>query len=124
MKSYSAAELEKIRGVIAKLDGLYSEMTAAVKRKAEAAVTGFQLKLINSVLAEANALLKNDLPLAGFSQFDADDLPTAGDVSMVVGQYVEVFEKIRCENIQSYGSNRWIWKDGTATFTVAPRARK
>lgn len=116
--------MERARGVIAKLDGLCSEMTAAVKRKSDAPVTGFQLKLINSVLAEANILMKNNLPLLGFYQFDSDDLPTTGDVSMVVSQYVEVFEKIRCENIQSFGTGRWIWKDGMSTYTVAPRARK
>lgn len=116
--------MEKVRGVIAKLDGLHAEMSAAVKRKADAPVTGFQLRLVNGVLADANTLLKSDLPFAGFSQFDVDDIPTAGDVSMVIGQYVETFEKIRCENIQSHGSNKWVWKDGKATFTVAPRARK
>ena len=123
MKSLSSTEINKTRSVIAKLDGLHTEMTAAVKRKADAPVTSFQLKLINGVLSEANILLKSDLPLPGFTQFDADDLPTASDVSMVVGQYVEVFEKIRCENIQTYGS-RWVWKDEDKTVTVAPRARK
>jgi hypothetical protein len=116
--------MDKTRVVIAKLDGVHGEMIAAVKRNAGSPVTSFQLKLINGVLAQANALLKDDLPFDGFSQFDMDDLPTAGDVSMVIAQYVEVFEKVRCENIAAYGNSRWHWKDGAGTFTVAPRARK
>lgn len=120
MNPLTAPEGEKVRGVIAKLDGLQGELTASVKRKAEAPVTLFQLRLINSVLAEANSILGDELPLAGFSQFDIDEIPTAADVAMVVSQYVETFEKIRCENIHNYDTNRWMWGDGSNTFTVGP----
>lgn len=117
-------DMEETRSVIAKLDGLYGEITAAVRRRADAPVTKFQLKLINSVVSEANAVLGNRKPLSEFTEFEEDDIPTASDVSMVIAQYVEIFETIRCENIETMGSGRWFWKDIKSTPTVAPRARK
>jgi hypothetical protein len=124
MAKLTARQVEGIRSVIANLDGLQTEMSAAVKRKASEPVTGFQLKLINGVLAKANALLKEDKPFAGFTEFDLDDIPTAGDVSMVIAQYVESFEKLRCENIQKMYNGTWVWSDETSIVTVPPRARK
>lgn len=117
-------EMEEARKVIAKLDGLYGEMTAAVKRKADAPVTAFQLKLINGIITDANAVLGDRKPLSKFTEFEEDDLPVTGDISMVIAQYVETFEAIRCENIESIGTGRWFWKDSKSTPTVAPRARK
>lgn len=120
----TAEQIEAIRSVVASLDGLQTEISGAVKRKASEPITAFQLKLINGILAKANLLLKDDMPFAGFSQFDLDDIPTAGDVSMVIAQYVESFEKLRCENIQKTYDGTWVWIGDSSIMTVAPRARK
>ena len=110
--------------MIANLDGLQSDIVAAVKRKASKPISAFQLKLINGVLAKANALLKTNKPVSGFEAFDPDDLPTAGDVGMVVSQYVEALEKLRCSHIQKAYDGTWHWVDDATIYTVPPRARK
>ncbi|WP_439486794.1 hypothetical protein [Blastomonas fulva] len=99
-------------------------MSAAARKKSDATVSKFQLNVINGILADANAVLGERRPLADFVSFEADDLPSTGDVSMIAAQYVETLEIIRCENIENHGSQRWYWRDQDNTPTVAPRARK
>ena len=120
----SSKDMKSVRAVIAKLDGLYGEMSAAARKKSDAPVSKFQLGAINGILADANAVLGERKPLANFVSFDADDLPVTGDVSMVAAQYVETLEVIRCENIDSFGGQRWYWRDEDQTPALAPRARK
>ena len=82
------------------------------------------MKLINGVLAKANAILDAHKPVDDFEQFDADDIPTAADVSMIVSQYVEALEKVRCGHIQKVYNGTWVWVDEPMIQTVPPRARK
>ena len=124
MKYLDKDKIEEARKVIAKMDGLYAEISAAVKRKSDAPVTKFQLKLINAIIADANAVLGERKPLAGFVHFDEDDLPVASDISMVVAQYVEILEIVRVDNITTTGGGRWFWNDRTLTPTSAPKARR
>ena len=119
----SVKQIEEVRSIMAKLDGVQSEISAAVKRNASAPVSNFQLKLINGVLSKANDVLGKDKPLDGFDQFEPDDLPTAADVSMIVTQYAEAFEKLRCENIDRY-NGQWVWVNASHIQTVPPRGRK
>ena len=117
-------EIEDFRSVIASLDGVQTEISAAVKRKAAEPVSGFQLKLINSVLSKANTILGASKPVDDFDQFDADDIPTAADVSMIVAQYVEALEKVRCAHIHKVFDGTWVWVGASNIHTVPPRARK
>lgn len=123
MPKLKAEQVEEVRTVIANLDGLQSEITAAVKRKPNEPVTPFQLKIINGVLESANKLLSGPKPISGFETFDNDEIPVASDVAMVVAQYVEAFEKVRCENIERYDSG-WVWVAADSIYTVPPRPRK
>ena len=123
MSGLSAHQIDELRSVIANLDGLQAEIAAAVKRKAGEPVTGFQLGVINGVIKKANGLLGSDRPIAGFEAFDPNDIPVASDVAMVVSQYVEAFEKVRCEQIAIY-NHRWVWSGAPTIHTVPPRARK
>jgi hypothetical protein len=120
----TAKQIDDFRSVIANLDGVQTEITAAVKRKASEPVTSFQLKLINGVLAKANAILGGSKPVDDFEVFDPDDIPTAADVSMIVSQYVEALEKVRCGHIHKTYSGTWVWVDAPGIHTVPPRARK
>lgn len=119
----SRSQIDELRSVIANLDGLQAEIAAAVKRKAGEPITPFQGKIINGVIERANGLLGNDRPIAEFEVFNLDDIPTASDVAMVAAQYVEAFEKIRCEHITKYPDG-WVWSDALNINTVPPRARK
>ena len=120
-------EVEQLRTVIAQLDGIHEEFSAAARKKPDAAVSGFQIRLINKVIGKANLILGTSKPFDDFEGFDEDDLPTVGDVSLVAGQYGECAEKIRCENIVRYGTNYWYWRIGNEVSniaTVPPRSRR
>lgn len=117
-------QIEDARSVIANLDGLQAEISAAVKRKPGEPVTVFQLRIINAVIAKANTLLGQERPIAEFEAFNSDDIPVFSDVAMIVSQYVEAFEKLRCENIHKNFDGTWIWTMAPNIQTVAPRARK
>src|SRR5262245_33712366 len=124
MAGLTANQIEALRSVIANLDGVQAEISAAVKRKASEPISPFQLKLINGVLSKADALLGNAKPIPDFDGFNADDIPTASDVSMVVSQYSEFFEKLRCENIQKNHDGSWIWTGFYHIQTTPPKVRK
>lgn len=121
MKIHDEVTGNRVRLLISKIEGLHSEIQAGAKRKADAAISPFQLNVVNIILRAANEFAGDERVLDGFEAFDPDDLPTSSDVSMVVSQYVEYFERIRCDNIQAYSGNRWVWTDGTGTFTTGPR---
>ena len=124
MAKLTAERIAELRALIANLDGLQTEIAAAVKRKAGEPVTKFQLKVVNGILERANEFLAADRPIAGFAEFDPDDIPTVGDVGMVVSQYVEALEKVRCEHIQKHFDGTWLWIGAPGIHTVPPRARK
>jgi hypothetical protein len=124
MPDLTPKQIESIRSIIANLDGLQIEIDAAVKRKANEPITPFQLKIINEILAKANLLLKKEKPFADFTEFDVDTIPTAADVSMVIRQYVEKFETLRCENIEKLYNGSWVWTDAHNIVTVPPRGKK
>jgi len=124
MSKLTDKQIDELRAVIANFDGLQSEMVAAAKRKAGEPVTPFQLKVINGAIARANTILKDDRPVAEFTEFDLDDIPTVSDVSMIVAQYVEAFEKLRCAHISKMYDGSWVWAGSHHIHTVPPRARK
>ena len=95
----NGSDVEKFRKMIAQLDALYEEATAASKKAPDKPVSSFKIRIANTILKEANSVLGSSKPGMGFLAFDEDDLPTASDLSFVIAQYVECAEKVRCENI-------------------------
>ena len=82
----SPTDRDAIRGQIL---GLRNDMAELSKKKPDDPVNKFKLNLINNVIKDANSYLGGDnLPLAGFTIFDEDALPTNSDVMMVLSQYL------------------------------------
>ena len=52
---------------------------------------------------------KDFLPIRGFTQFSDEELPSNSDVSMVLSQYLEAMEVLRCRNIVRGSLGRWYW---------------
>jgi len=113
-------QVEEFRKMVAQLGALHQEMTAAAKKGADKPINAFKVKLINTVLAQANSVLGEARPQLGFDAFDDVDLPSASDVSFIVTQYVECAEKVRQENIRKAYDNVWYWKD-TEIVTTPPK---
>ena len=116
-------EIEDFRKMVAQLDALHQEMTAATKRGADKPINAFKVRLANSILTQADHVLGDAKPALGFKSFDENDLPTASDVSFIVTQYVECAEKVRQENIEKHYDNVWYWKK-TGMVTTPPKASR
>lgn len=107
------AELERFEKLMGQLRGLHDEMSLLARKSANDGVNAFKLKLINNVLAAAKTVLgPSHLPFDDFSQFDADDVPSTSDVTMVLAQYLEEAERYRTNFVTELFDNKWVYKIG------------
>jgi hypothetical protein len=115
----TSEEVESFRRMAAQLEALHQEISAASKKGPDKAVSAFKVKYANLILREAWEVLGASAPSVGFFEFDADELPTASDVSLIVAQFVECAEKIRCENIGRNPNNGvWYWRTNHQTTNI------
>ena len=95
---------EKIYG---QMEALHSEVSILSRKNPNDGVNKFKLKFINKVIDEANGLLKDEYkPFGDFDFFEEDDVPTNSDVNMIIAQYLNCLEKLRCDNI---GIHHGVW---------------
>lgn len=110
-------EVNRFEKTQMQLEGLLSEISILAKKIPNDGVNKFKLKFINEILLAANNILGNDYkPLESFEQFNEDDLPSNSDVTFILSQYLNCFEKLRADNIYSdsrYDGNKyideWFW---------------
>lgn len=101
------ADFEKI---LAQLKSFYEDTNVLVKKNPKEEMNTFKLKLINKVLARANAIVGDSKPFDDFAEFDIDgDMPNNSDVAMILGQYINCMEVIKKDNVHPY-NGRWYWK--------------
>ena len=108
------------------MEAFHREFEALSKKTPNATLNPFKLKIVNQALDEANNVLGKDfLPLRGFTQFEDQELPSNSDVSMVLAQYLEAMEVIRCRNIKRDSIGRWCWQveDGDYESMLAAEPR-
>lgn len=99
--------LEKFIGL---LQGLHAEISQLVKKSPNDGLNTFKLKMVNSVLAQGNDILKDTYrPIDEFEQFEHDDLPSNSDVAMVLTLYLEQAERFRSDNV-IYHSGSWVYQ--------------
>ncbi len=93
-------DIEALERLIGQLQGLHNEVTQLSKKSPNDAVNAFKLKLINRVISDGNSILGDRyMPFDDFEQFDADDLPSNSDVTVVLSQYMEQAERFRSDNV-------------------------
>jgi hypothetical protein len=108
-------KFEKIQGQI---EGLYTEIGTLSKKSPNDALNKFKLKFINQLLVLANGFLIDDYkPLEGFEKFEDDEIPTNSDVTIILEQYLNCFEKLRSDNIIGI-SGYWYWKINEKASTI------
>ena len=120
MKHADVEILEKIMGQI---EGLHREISALAKKSPNDGLNSFKLKFVNLALANANRLLGNNYkPMDGFEQFDADELPTNSDVTLILASYLEEIERMRADNIKESFDNDWMYvlSDSADKIRTAP----
>lgn len=106
---------EKIQS---QLEGLLTEISILAKKSPNDGLNKFKLQFINDIILNANKILGEIYrPFDTFEKFDVDELPTNSDVTFILSQYLNCFEKMRADNIsrkQTYDGNKyiydWYWK--------------
>ena len=110
-------EINNFEKTQTQLEGLLSEITILSRKSPNDGVNKFKLKFINEIVLSGNKILgKIYKPLDSFEQFDEDDLPSNSDVTFILSQYLNCFEKLRADNIyndKKYDGNKyvseWYW---------------
>lgn len=110
------ADVDKYQRVRSQLEAFHREFEGLARKAANGLLNTFKLKILNQAIADSNAVLgETFVPIRGFTQFNDDELPSNSDVSMVLAQYLEALEVLRCRNIQKdtvFG--QWYWQAGDA----------
>jgi len=95
------------------LSALLDELKELSKKKADAAISKFKLKLVNEKLAESNGLLgSGNKPFKDFDLLDVDNVPTTSDAVIVLSQYLEALETWRSARVFFNEEDReWYWNN-------------
>ncbi len=106
------ADVDKYQRVRSQLEAFHREFEALSKKAANSPLNAFKLKIVNQGIADANSVLGSGyLPIRDFTQFSDEELPSNSDVSMVLAQYLEALEVLRCRNIKKDSVfGLWYWK--------------
>lgn len=104
-------DIDEFEAVDAQITSARDELLVLVKKSPHDPLSKFKLSLVNGLIARANALLVSEKPLADFEQFDTEQIPSASDAVIVLGQYLAALENLRARNITSkHGA--WYWAIG------------
>jgi hypothetical protein len=118
-------ELERFEKLMGQLRGLHDEISLLARKSANDGVNAFKLKLINRVLAAANTVLgASHRPFDDFDQFDADDVPSTSDVTMVLAQYLEEAERYRANFVTEIYDSKWVYVIGGGMTDIPAGAPK
>lgn len=106
-------EVDNFEKYQSQLEGLLAEIGMLAKKSPNDGVNKFKLKLINVVVNEANTILGDKYkPFNSFEEFDENAVPTNSDVTFIISQYLNCFEKLRADNIyydQKREGSRYIY---------------
>lgn len=112
-------QIHNFEKVQAQLDSLHIEISILSKKSQNDALNKFKLKFVNQTLKEANLILTDKYkPFEDFEKFDDEDLPTNSDVNLILGQYLNCMEKLRTDNIERTGINKWVWTSNNKTTQI------
>ncbi len=112
-------QIHNFEKVQAQLDGLHIEISVLSKKSQNDALNKFKLKFVNQTLKEANLILTDKYkPFEDFEKFDDEDLPTNSDVNLILGQYLNCMEKLRTDNIERTGINKWVWTSNSKATQI------
>lgn len=116
-------EIEQLEKVTGKLEGLHREISLLAKKSSTDGLNNFKLKLLNGALAAANEILLDDhRPIAGFEQFNADDVPSNSDATVVLTVYLEELERYRSDLLTLFGGVYWYaFDDGSKLRAARPK---
>lgn len=116
-------DVDRFEKTATQLEALHSEISVLLKKSPNDGLNEFKLRLVNSVLQEANSLLGDTYkPFPDFLAFDQDAVPSNSDVTFILAQYLNCMEKLRSDNI--FFKYSWYWRmddDDTLIITSKPK---
>lgn len=122
------ADVDKYQRVQMQLEVLHREFEGLSKKAPNGTLNSFKLNIVNQTIDDANGVVGSEfLPIRGFTQFPDAELPSNSDVSMVLAQYLEAMELLRCRNIVSGYVGHWYWHvedGGPQSIETAPPRRE
>lgn len=109
----SEEDIDALEKLIGQLKAFHSEIGQLAKKSPNDGLSKFKIQLVNATLELANSTLGEKYrPFEGFIVFDADDLPSNSDVTMVVAQYLEEAERYRSDNVAIATGGRYVYLIG------------
>lgn len=119
-------DIEQLEKVTGKIEGLHREITLLAKKSSTDGLNTFKLRLVNGALAAANEILGDEnQPVEGFTQFDADDVPSNSDATVVLAIYLEELERYRSDLLTFSSRTYWYaFNDGTKLRAAQPKRLK
>lgn len=119
-------DIEQLEKVTGKIEGLHREITLLAKKSSTDGLNTFKLRLVNGSLAAANQILGDEhQPVEGFTQFDADDVPSNSDATVILAIYLEELERYRSD-LSTYERGRFLYtfEDGSELRAPLPKRLK
>jgi hypothetical protein len=106
----NAADIEEFEAVKSQLAAAREELLVLVKKTPNDALSAFKLGLVNGLLRRANAIVDDDeRPMADFSEFSNEALPSTSDAVLVIAQYLIALENFRAKRIGEDSIGQWHW---------------
>jgi len=114
-------DIDRFEKTVAQLEALHSEVSVLSKKSPNDGLNEFKLRLVNSVLQDANSLLGDTYkPFPDFLEFDRDTVPSNSDVTFILAQYINCMEKLRSDNIIYNVYWQWCVDDADTPIRTFP----
>lgn len=99
-QALTVKQVQQFEEVQSQVQALYDEVAQLAKKAPDAPINQFKVSIVNERIVAANGFLTGiHRPFADFDRFDANDLPTASDVAVVLSQYLNSLEGWRSANV-------------------------
>ncbi len=104
----SRDEVDAFTKLLIQMESVLTEIGELSKKKPNDGLNKFKLRLINTLLTQANTILaKESRPFADFELFSEDELPTNSDVVLILSQYLGCIKKFGRDNTVYYDYDRY-----------------
>lgn len=85
-------EVEQYKLLDPLINGVYEEFKELSKKKPEAVLNMYKVKVINRILEPIKGLLKDEEVIQFLDVLNQDDLPTNSDVILILNQYLKALD--------------------------------
>lgn len=102
-------EVEQYKLLEPLINGVYEEFKELSKKKPEAGLNMYKVKVINRILESIKGLLKDEEVIQFLDVLNQDDLPTNSDVILILNQYLKALNMFYSKYYRSDLGKRYEW---------------